>query len=137
MTRKILTLFVASLMLLIAPACNTLRGKDAVASYNADPLTVAVPAGKPADQVQAAMVKAFEGRGWTIVSSTPDEVVGQLLDHRGFNATATLVRSGDMIRILSDATYYVQQRDEYQPAVPKGWLENLQKDLKVYLQRTY
>lgn len=132
MKNAIIATFLGALCLFMAAGCNTLRGKDAVTKYNSDPLTVPVPGNLSSDQVQSTMARALVGRGWTVVSSTPDEVVGEL-DHRGFRAKAILKREGTQIKLLTDTTYYVKNRDEWQPAVPYGWLENLQKDLNRML----
>jgi len=132
----ILTLL-GAFCLLIATGCNTLRGKSAAENYNADPLSVEIPAGLTPAQVQDAMARALTGRGWTVVSTSPQEVIGEL-DHRGFRAKATLQVSGNQIRILSDSTYLSPKSEDYKPAVPYGWLENLQKDMRRYLaQATY
>lgn len=128
MKKIIIATLISAVCLLMAAGCNTLRGQNAQERYNAAPLTVAVPGNLSPEQVQMVMARTLTGRGWAVTSSTPDEVVGGL-DHRGFQAKAILKRDGSQIKILSDSTYYVENRDEWQPSVPYGWLENLQKDM--------
>ncbi|MBK1858883.1 hypothetical protein [Cerasicoccus arenae] len=121
--------------LLIASGCNTLRGKSSVEDYNADPLTVQAPNGVTDTAVQDVMYRALTGRQWKIIESSPNKVVGTL-DHRGFKAKVTLVHEGNQIKIFSDSTYYSTKRKGYYPAVPYGWLENLQKDMNNMLARS-
>ncbi|QYY36234.1 hypothetical protein [Ruficoccus sp. ZRK36] len=125
--------FVSSVLLLSAFAftgCNTtISGSDDVAEYNADPLTVSVAPDVSPQVLQEAMVDTFQERQWTVVSSSPNEVVGTL-DHRGFEAKVTMKREGNVVKLYSDST----QLEDFKtgkpvPAVPLGWLENLQKDL--------
>ena len=134
MKPSLLIAFLASLILLVAPACNSMRGAQATEDYNASPLTVAVPGNLSAQTVQELMVKAFQNRDWSVTSSSANEVTATL-DHRGFNAQATLQRNGDIITLYNHSTYNNPKTGESEPAVPYGWLENIQKDLRVYLAR--
>lgn len=130
MKNAMIVSFLGALFLFLASGC--MSGKDAAVDYNADPLTVPVPGNLSADQVQSTLARALLGRGWNVVSVSPNEVVGEL-NHRGFRAKAILKREGEQIKLLSDSYYHSNHRDEWDPRVPHDWLENLQKDLNRML----
>lgn len=134
MKHAYLLAIIAVFSVFITTGCNTLRGSSAVKDYNANPLTVEVPPTVEAGQAQDAMIDALQGRDWTITSASPDEVSGSL-KHRDFDAKVRLVREGNVIKIYSDSQYRSQKTGEYGPAVPYGWLENIQKDLRRDLAR--
>ncbi|WOO42316.1 hypothetical protein [Rubellicoccus peritrichatus] len=113
--------------------CKTMQGADSVTEYNNSPLTVPVPSGLSEQQVGDAMASVLRGREWNVIESSPNRAVGTL-DHRGFRARAILERSGNTIRILSDSTSKSLRTGEYEPAVPLGWLQNLQSDLRKKFQ---
>lgn len=130
----IILIYVLALPISIAlTGCQTTSGSSAVESYNSSPLTVTVPSGIPDQRVERNMVNALTNRKWKVVESSPTRAVGTL-DHRGFKAKVILERSGNTIRILSDATKKHRKTGEYYAAVPLGWLENLQQDLRVMLK---
>ncbi len=120
------------LLALSINGCASKIGSYAVASYNDDPLSVTIPSNASAEFVEMSMVRVLKGRDWVVQSQTKEKVVGKLV-HRGWNATVTLLSDGSVVRIMSDATQTNISTGEVNPAVPLGWLKNLQKDLSVQL----
>jgi hypothetical protein len=120
------------LLALSINGCASKIGSYAVASYNDDPLSVKIPANASAEFVEMSMVRVLKGRDWVVQSQTKEKVVGKLV-HRGWNATVTLLSDGSDVRIMSYATQTTISTGEVNPAVPLGWLTNLQKDLSVQL----
>jgi len=106
--------------------CFATTGQDAVMKYNQTPLTVSVPSQLTSKQIEEAMVRTLVGREWHVESQSPQEVVGTL-NHSSYQARATLKVENGVIKILNESTY------KGKPAVPEGWLENLQLDLKKHL----
>jgi hypothetical protein len=134
---------VAALVLAGAALCTpapgagqTLVGAEEVQRYNANPLTVLVPPGLGQADVEAVIVSTLEGRKWTVVERSPQEIVGTLV-HRDFDAKVIVKIGGpgDPLKLLSEARYKAPQTGQFEPAVPKGWLKNLQKDLQTFLSR--
>jgi hypothetical protein len=118
-----------------APAVGqTIMGAEEVEKYNRDPLTVPVPSGLTPQAVEEVIAFTLQNRKWTVVERSPQQVVGKLL-HRGFDAKVVLKVEGDLIKILNESSYKSPQTGLFEPAIPKGWLRNLQKDLKVFLAR--
>jgi hypothetical protein len=123
--------------LLWAPARaagQTIVGAEAVEKYNRDPLTVQVPSGLPPQAVEEVMASTLQNRKWTVVERSPQQVVGTLV-HRGFDAKVVLKVEGNLIKILNESSYKSPQTGQSEPAIPKGWLRNLEKDLKVFLAK--
>ena len=106
--------------------CFATTGQDAVMKYNQTPLTVSIPSQLTSKQIEEAMVRTLVGREWHVESQSPQEVVGTL-NHSSYQARATLKVENGVIKILNESTY------KGKPAVPEGWLENLQLDLKKHL----
>ncbi len=120
------------LLALSISSCASKTGSYAVASYNDDPLSVTIPSNASAEFVEMSMVRVLKGRDWVVQSQTKEKVVGKLV-HRGWNATVTLLSDGSVVRIMSDATQTNISTGEVNPAVPLGWLRNIQKDLDAAL----
>ena len=120
------------LLALSISGCASKIGSYAVASYNDDPLSVKIPSNVSAEFVEMSMVRVLKGRDWVVQSQTKEKVVGKLV-HRGWNATVTLLSDGSVVRIMSDATQTNISTGEVNPAVPLGWLRNIQKDLDAAL----
>ena len=124
-------------VLLWAPArveSQTIMGAEKAAEYNRNPLTVPVPSGLSPQAVEEVMASTLQNRKWTVVQRSPQQVVGTLV-HRGFDAKVVLKVEGDLIKILNESSYKSPQTGLFEPAIPKGWLRNLQQDLKVLLAR--
>jgi len=120
------------LLALSISGCASRVGSDAVAAYNDHPLRVTIPTYASAEFVENSMVRVLERRKWTIQSHTEEKVVGKLV-HREYDATVTLLSDGSVIRIMSDATQKNPATGDVNPAVPLGWLKNIQKDLGAAL----
>lgn len=120
------------LLALSISGCASTIGSDAVAAYNDHPLSVTIPSGASAEFVEKSMVRALEGRKWAVQSRTKEKVVGKLV-HRNWDATVSLLSDGSVIRIMSNATQKNISTGAVGPAVPLGWLKNIQKDLGAAL----
>ena len=113
---------------------QTILGAEEVQKYNRNPLTVPVPPGLPPQAVEEVLASTLQGRNWTVVERSPQQVVGTLM-HRDFDAKVVLKVEGNLIKILNESSYKSPQTGQFEPAIPKGWLKNLEKDLKVFLTR--
>jgi hypothetical protein len=120
------------LLALSISGCASRVGSDAVAAYNDHPLSVTIPSNASAEFVEKSMVRALVGRNWAVQSHTKEKVVGKLV-HRNWDATVSLLSDGSVIRIMSNATQTNISTGAVSPAVPLGWLENIQKDLGAAL----
>ena len=120
------------LLALSISGCAPKVGLDAVYAYNDNPLSATIPTHASAEFVEMSMVRVLKGRGWWVQSQTKEKVVGYLV-HRDWNATVTLLSDGSHVRIMSDATQKNISTGKVSPAVPLGWLKNIQKDLRAEL----
>jgi hypothetical protein len=120
------------LLALSISGCASRVGSDAVAAYNDHPLSVTIPSDASAEFVEKSMVRALERRKWTIQSHTKEKVVGELA-HRSWYAKVSLLSDGSVIRIMSNARQTNVSTGKVSPAVPLGWLKNIQKDLRAEL----
>jgi hypothetical protein len=91
-------------------------------------LTVAIPSGLSEERVESIMKRTLIARGWRVTQTSPQQTDGTL-NHQSFKAKVSLVVDHGMIRILNDSQYISGDTGDRQPGVPKGWLDNLQKDL--------
>ena len=122
-----------SLFALTQTACSGTRvGTKSDEMYNAQPLRVVIPEGVE----DAAAIKAAEsaliGRDWKVINKSYDQISGKLI-HRRFDATVNIKIEGRSLVLYSDSTYLDPQTNEQTPAVPYGWLENLQKDIRKFI----
>jgi len=132
---KLLALSSVLLALFSLTGCSstTRIGSNAVAEYNQNPLRVQIPDNMTQEQLQNIMNSVLKNRKWLVTESATNETVGAL-NHRGFNAKVTLKVDNGFINIMSDATYVKPETDdEPQPAIPMGWLKNIQSDLNIRL----
>ena len=120
------------LLALSVSGCASRVGSDVVAAYNDHPLSVTIPTHASAEFVEKSMVRVLERRNWTVQSHTKEKVVGKLV-HRDWDATVSLLSDGSVIRIMSNATQKNISTGAVSPAVPLGWLKNIQKDLSAAL----
>ena len=126
------SLLIFLLALSISGCASKTIGSDAVAAYNDHPLSVTIPSDASAEYVEKSMVRVLVGRNWAVQSHTKEKVVGKIA-HRGWDATVSLLSDGSVIRIMSNATQKNISTGEVAPAVPLGWLKNIQKDLGAAL----
>ncbi len=120
------------LLALSISSCASRVGSDSVAAYNDHPLNVTIPTNASAEFVEESMVRVLERRKWTVQSQSKEKVVGKLV-HRDWDATVSLLSDGSVIRIMSNATQKNISTGAVSPAVPLGWLKNIQKDLRAEL----
>jgi hypothetical protein len=111
---------------------QTIVGGEEARKYNESPLTVPVPPGLSAEDVEQVIVSTLERRNWTVTEHSPQQVVATLV-HRGFDAKVILKVDGNLVKILNDSRYKSPTTGQLEPAIPKGWLKNLEKDLKTFL----
>ena len=126
------TFIMALLLLANFVGCSTRVGSGAVEKYNANPLTVAIPEGLSEEQVESVMKQTLTARGWQVTQASPQQTDGAL-QHRSFDAKVSLMADDGVIRILSDSQHISGDTGDKQPGVPRGWLDNLQKDLNKRL----
>jgi hypothetical protein len=119
---------------MLPAAGQTVMGADEAAKYNAQPLSVPVPPSLTEAEIESAMVSTLEGRKWTVTERSPQQVVGKLV-HRGFDAKVILKVEGPLVKILNDSRYKSPQTGQLEPAIPKGWLKNIERDLQVSLSK--
>jgi hypothetical protein len=94
-----------------------------------------VPVGLDADDVKNAIALSFAGRGWTIVEKTGSRVVGHI-NHRGIESILT-VESGTKELTLYCVGWNVNKAGERKkPEIPKGWVENIKKDVTKRMNAT-
>lgn len=124
---------VAVLTVLLAACGGGRVGELSAEQYNDAPLTVVVPQGVSSTAVADAAEKALRGRKWEVVSRSDEEVVGHLA-HRDYDARVNIVIADGLATLFSDATYDGPRQEGAAPAVPYGWLKNLQSDIGALLQ---
>jgi hypothetical protein len=141
--RSVVALAIAACPLFAAVPVNgqTAFGAEAVQKYNANPLTVAIPPTLGPQEVEEGMVLALRGRKWTVVQQSPQEVVGTL-NHRNCQAKVMLRVDGNVIKIVNDSLCKSPNlgsfepakspNTEAEPAIPRGWLRNLEKDMNAH-----
>ena len=95
--------------------------------------TVNVPSGLNAETVQGTTVATLTGRTWAILRKTDDRVVGYLR-HRSHETKVTLVYSAAEVKLYC-VGWKIDKKtfERKKPALPEGWLENIQLDLKAKL----
>ena len=127
---KSISLTFIALLLLVANlvGCNTRVGSYEAEKYNQNPLTVIIPTGLSEERVESVMKHTLTARGWRVDRSSPQQTDG-VLNHRSFQGKVSLVVDDDTIRILNHSRYISKDDGNTEPGVPRGWLENLQKDL--------
>lgn len=94
-----------------------------------------VPAGLDADEVKNAIALSFFGREWTVEEKTGSRVVGHI-NHRGIESILT-VESGTKELTLYCVGWNVNKAGERKkPEIPKGWVENIKKDVTKRMNAT-
>ncbi len=128
--RLAFAILLVGLFALSQSACSSTRvGVKEAENYNAQPLMVYIPEGVS----DAAAIKAAEsgltGRRWAVVDKSEEQITGKL-SHQRFDAIVNIkIEDGNLV-LYSDSTYLDPQSNKAEPAVPYGWLENLQKDIQ-------
>ena len=83
--------------------------------------SIPVPANLTAKEVQEALIKAADGRGWTLVSRDDESLVVRL-DQGKWSARIAMVYSTHEVQFFSNST----RRGK--PKIPESWLEYLKED---------
>lgn len=96
--------------------------------------TVNVPDGMNTNQVQQAIIKAAIGRRWNIEEKEDGLVVLRLV-HRGYDATLNITYDDNEVQVYSDSWATKRNGDRKKRKDPEGWIENLKKDIGVFLAR--
>jgi hypothetical protein len=81
---------------------------------------------------QKAILKAAVGRRWKIKEKTVGKVVIQLV-HRGYDSKLTFLYSKNEVKVFSDS--WTIKKSGAKKKDPEGWIENLKKDLPVFMNR--
>lgn len=96
--------------------------------------TITVPEGFKASEVKAVLVTSLVAREWSVKEQTGDRVVGYL-NHRGNEATITLVYDAKQIVMHCVGWKTDRNGQRVKPEMPDGWIKNLQKDIPKRLVR--
>ena len=95
--------------------------------------SVRVPEGLSEAKVRAIVAETFVARSWT-VERVGDDIVGRLV-HRGYDATVTAVQRDGLVNLYSDSWKTNRNGERVKREQPKGWIDNLRKDLPKRLAR--
>lgn len=105
---------------------------EAKEKYQVKP--VEIPDGLSRDGAMASIVNAAIGRRWNIVKKTDDQIILNL-KHRGYDSTLTLQIKSSRINISSDSWTVDKKGEKKKKKDPAGWIENLRKDIVVFMNR--
>ncbi|HEX2099262.1 MAG TPA: hypothetical protein VHF69_01290 [Candidatus Synoicihabitans sp.] len=83
--------------------------------------SIAVPANLTAAEVQEALIKAADGRGWILVARDDERVVVRL-DKNDWSARVTMLYTTRDVQFFSNSTR------KGKPKLPEGWIKNLKDD---------
>ncbi|MEO6004357.1 MAG: hypothetical protein ABIZ04_24830 [Opitutus sp.] len=83
--------------------------------------TIGVPLNLTAREVHDALIKAADGRGWTLVSRD-DEMVVVRLEKSDWSARIAMVYSAREVQFFSNSTR------KGKPKLPAGWVNYLKED---------
>lgn len=121
-----LSITIASLLVTIG--CTV--GHNVNVKYNAKPLTVVLTKEiTKAEALQAAQT-ALTSRQWRITEVSDNQVVGRL-NHRTYNAEVQVVYDAGTLRLLNNSFNGPGSDPAFigEPALPMGWLRNIQSDI--------
>jgi len=116
-------------LLMGAISIATLEAKE---KYKIKP--VEIPDGLSAEGAMSSIVSAAIGRRWNIVKKKDDQVIINL-NHRGYDSTLTLKIEDSKINITSDSWTVNKRGEKKKKKDPVGWIENLRKDIVVFMNR--
>lgn len=83
--------------------------------------SMAVPTNLTAQQVQDALIKAADGRGWTLVSREDEKVIIRL-DKGDWSSRIVMIYNTKEVQFFSNTT------KEGKPKLPASWLKYLKED---------
>ena len=128
-----LAMLLVAICALFQTACSGTRvGDYSVERYNQNPLTVAVP--QEVDNAGAikAAESALVARRWAVIDKSDEHITGKLR-HRRFDATVNIKVEDRYLVLYSDSLYQDPESNQMTPAVPYGWLKNLQEDIRKFI----
>lgn len=127
--KKLATLLIGVMALLLTACSGTRVGDYSVESYNQNPLSVAIPENVDNAGAIRAAESALIGRRWVVTDKGDDHITGKLR-HRRFDATVNIKVEDRHLVLYSDSLYQDRETNQMRPAVPYGWLEYLQEDIE-------
>jgi hypothetical protein len=83
--------------------------------------SIAVPANLTGEEIQQALIKAADGRGWTLVARD-DEMVVVRLEKSDWSSRVTLLYN------TREVQYFSNSLRKGKPKLPVGWIKNLKDD---------
>lgn len=95
---------------------------------------IAIPQGLSDEGAHSAIVKAALGRRWNIVEKA-DAHTTINLQHRGYDSTLTFTIEDSKILVHSDSWTVNKKGEKKKKKHPKGWIENLRRDIVVFMNR--
>lgn len=132
-TKSNLAMLLVGVLALTQTACSGTRvGDYSVESYNQNPLTVAIPSEVGNVSAIAAAESALVLRRWAVIDKSDEQITGKLR-HRRFDATVNIKIEERHLVLYSDSLYQDRETNEMTPAVPYGWLKNLQEDIQKFI----
>ncbi len=111
--------------------CNT-GGVSENEDYNNTPLGVIIPQGLEAEKIKSAISRTLINREWKITNVSNEQVEAELI-HRGYHGKVILKVSGEQVKIFNYSEKINSKGKSLGPAVPMGWLKNLNADLSHQL----
>ncbi len=96
--------------------------------------TVTVPEGMTMEEVKKSVVKAAIGRRWNIIETAKGKVIINLVN-RGYDSTLTIIYTKKIVEIYSDSWVVKKSGERKKKKDPRGWIENIKKDIGVFLNR--
>jgi hypothetical protein len=112
------TFCLCSFALLIAGGVSV-RAADTVLGTPAG--SISVPVNLTAEEVHQALLKAADGRGWTLVASDEKQVVVRL-EKSDWSARITLLYN------TREVQYFSNSVRKGKPKLPEGWIKYLKED---------
>ena len=133
LTKSNLAMLLVGVLALTQTACSGTRvGDYSVESYNQNPLTVAIPSEVGDASAIAAAESALVLRRWAVIDKSDEQITGKLR-HRRFDATVNIRIEERHLVLYSDSLYQDRETNQMTPAVPYGWLKNLQEDIQKFI----
>lgn len=83
--------------------------------------SIAVPANLTGEEVQQALIKAADGRGWTLVARDEEKVVVRL-EKNDWSSRMTLLYN------TREVQYFSNSLRKGKPKLPVGWIKYLKED---------
>jgi hypothetical protein len=117
---RFLALLAAFVAALAAPAFADEKGQPVG--------TLIVPDGLSTDEIKEAIALSFAGRGWTIKERTNSKVVGHI-NQRGNEAFLYVAYNKKEITLRCEGWEVSKTGERRKPEIPKGWVDNIKKDV--------